>query len=318
MNKNSKIYIAGHLGLVGSALFNVLKSSGYTNLVTRTHKELDLTNQIQVGDFFKKELPEYIFLAAAKVGGIVANKTYKADFIRDNLLIQINVIHNAAIYSAKKLLFLGSSCIYPKFATQPISETELLNGKLESTNEAYAIAKIAGLITCQSYNQQYHTNFITAMPTNLYGNNDNYDLNSSHVLPALIHKFHLAKVTNKKELVLWGTGSPKREFLHSEDLARACLFLMLHYDESEIINVGSGEEISIKELALLVKKIIGFKGEISYDSNFPDGTPRKLIDSKKINQLGWSSKIKLEEGINLAYQDFLKSRWCSSPIENIV
>ena len=305
MNKDSKIYIAGHRGLVGSAILRVLKNNDYTNLLTLTHQELDLTRQKDVELFFEREEPEYVILAAAKVGGIGANDKYSADFIRENLYIETNVISSAAKFNVKKLLFLGSSCIYPKFAKQPISEDELLNGKLESTNIAYALAKIAGIVLCQSYNKQYNKNFITAMPTNLYGPGDNYDLVNSHVLPALIHKIYLAKKNLKKEVVLWGTGTAKREFLYSDELAKACLFLMQNYNDSEIINVGSGEETSINELAHLIKKIIGFDGEIKYDKNYPDGTPRKFIDSTKINKLGWKNSIKLEDGIMKSYKDFL-------------
>ena len=306
MQKESKIYVAGHKGLVGSALMRSLEAGAYQNLITKSHAELDLCRQQDVEDFFAKEQPEYVFLAAAKVGGIGANDSYRADFIRENLLIQTNVISAAAKYEVKKLLFLGSSCIYPKEARQPMREEELLSGKLESTNEAYAIAKIAGIFMCQSYNHQYDTQFISVMPTNLYGPNDNYDLHNSHVLPALIRKLHEAKEENKSEVLLWGSGKAKREFLYSDDLAGACLFLMDHYDEGNVINIGSGEELSIDALARKIKALIGFQGEIHYDSSRPDGTLRKLLDSSKIHKLGWRHQIKLDEGLTLAYQDFLK------------
>ncbi len=302
MNKNSKIYVAGHRGLVGSAIVRGLIKQGYNNLITRTRQELDLLDSVAVADFFQKEKPEYIFLAAAKVGGILANNTYPANFIYENLTIQNNIIHNAYLNKAKKLLFLGSSCIYPKFAKQPIKEEYLLTGELEPTNKPYAIAKIAGIIMCESYNRQYKTNFISVMPTNLYGPGDNFDLKASHVLPALIRKFHEAKINNKKEVEVWGTGSPKREFLHVDDLADACIFLMNNYDDSEIVNIGTGKDISIKELAELIKDIVGFKGKIVWDTSKPDGTPRKLLDVSRLHKLGWKHKISLKEGIKMTYK----------------
>ena len=314
MQKESKIYLAGHRGLLGSALLRKLEAEAYQNILIRSHSELDLCRQQDVEDFFAQEKLEYVFLSAAKVGGIGANDFCRADFIRDNLLIQTNVISAAAKHGVKKLLFLGSSCIYPKKAKQPMREEELLSGKLEPTNEAYAIAKIAGIMLCQSYNRQYNTQFISAMPTNLYGPNDNYDLENSHVLPALIRKFHEAKEEGGNEVLLWGSGRPKREFLYSDDLARACIFLMCSYSDSEIINIGSGEELSIDELAQKVKAVVGFQGEISYDRTKPDGAARKLLDCTKIHGLGWRRQVKLEEGLSLAYQDFLKRNavLCSS------
>ncbi|MEK4870706.1 GDP-L-fucose synthase [Niallia sp. FSL W8-1348] len=307
MNKNSKIYVAGHRGLVGSAIFRKLQSEGYTNLVYRTSKELDLRNPIEVNTFFEEEKIDYVFLAAAKVGGIVANNEYPADFIRDNLMIQTNVIDASYRTNVKKLLFLGSTCIYPKLAPQPLKEEYLLTGELEPTNEPYAIAKIAGIKMCESYNRQYGTKYISAMPTNLYGENDNFDLHSSHVLPALIRKFHEAKVNNSEYVEVWGTGTPKREFLYSDDLADACVFLMNNYEGNEIVNVGVGVDIPIKELANLVKKVIGFKGELKFDTSKPDGTPRKLVDVTKINSLGWKANTSLEEGLNKAYNWFLEN-----------
>lgn len=305
MNKKSKIYIAGHRGLVGSAIKRKLEKEGYNNLVFRTIDELNLLDSGKVSDFFKKEKLEYVFLAAAKVGGILANDDYPADFIYQNLLIQENVIHNAYIHKAKKLLFLGSSCIYPKNCLQPIKEEYLLSGYLEETNRAYAIAKIAGIEMCKSYNKQYGTNFISVMPTNLYGPNDNFDLETSHVIPALIRKFHEAKINNDKAVVIWGSGLPKREFLHVDDLAEACIFLMKNYDDSEIINIGAGKDIAILELSGLIKKIVGFKGNIVCDKDKPDGTPQKLLDVNKIHNLGWRRKISLEEGIKKTYKWFL-------------
>lgn len=302
MNKNSKIFIAGHRGMVGSAIVRKLQIEGYTNLIFRTSKELDLRQQIAVNDFFSEEKPEYVFLAAAKVGGIQANNSYRAEFLYDNLILQTNVIHAAYKYGVKKLLFLGSSCIYPKLAPQPLTEDSLLTGLLEPTNEPYAIAKIAGIKMCESYRDQYGANFISAMPTNLYGPNDNYDLNNSHVLPALLRKFHEAKLNQAPEVVVWGTGSPLREFLHVDDLAEACLFLMQFYNEKGFVNVGSGTDVSIKELALLIKKIVGYNGELTFDTSKPDGTPRKLMDVTKLKNLGWSYKISLEEGIRSVYQ----------------
>lgn len=304
MKKNSKIYIAGHRGLVGSAILSNLQGKGYTNLVYKTSSELDLRDSEQVYDFFENENIEYVFLAAAKVGGIVANNEYPADFIRDNILIQTNVIDASYKHGVKKLLFLGSTCIYPKFAQQPLKEEYLLTGELEPTNEPYAIAKIAGIKMCESYNRQYGTNFISAMPTNLYGPNDNFDLETSHVLPALIRKFHEAKVFHKDRVELWGTGSPKREFLHTRDLSDACVFLMENYSGNEIVNIGLGEDIAIRDLALKIKNIVGYNGEIVYDASKPDGTPRKLVDVTKINNLGWSAKINLDEGLQSTYEWF--------------
>jgi len=292
--------------MVGSAIVRKLTSLGYTNLLTRTSSDLDLRNQQKVADFFEVEKPEYVFLAAAKVGGIVANNTYRADFLYENLAIQNNIIHGSHLNKVKKLMFLGSSCIYPKLAPQPLKESYLLSGYLEQTNEPYAIAKIAGIKMCEAYRAQYGCNFISVMPTNLYGTNDNYDLINSHVLPAMIRKFHEAKEIGASEMTLWGTGSPMREFLHADDLAEACLFLMKNYNESELVNIGTGEDVTIKNLAALVKQIIGFQGEIIWDSSKPDGTPRKLMDVSKLHGLGWHHKIALEEGIKLAYQDFLK------------
>jgi len=305
MNKDSKIFVAGHKGMVGSSIKRKLEKNGFYNLILKTSKELDLTNQESVDLFFKKERPEYVFLAAAKVGGIGANETYPADFAYINLMIECNIIHYSYKYKVKKLLFLGSSCIYPKMAPQPIKEEFLLSGYLESTNEAYAIAKIAGLKMCEYYNKQYHTNFISVMPTNLYGSNDNYDLDNSHVLPAMIRKFHEAKILNKPFVEIWGTGTPYREFLFVDDLADACIFLMENYNEDTTINVGTGEDITILELAEKVKKIVGFKGSIKLDISKPDGTPRKLLDITKIKNLGWNPKIGIDEGINKAYEDFL-------------
>lgn len=307
MEKKSKIYIAGHRGLVGSAIVRNLKENGYSNIVTRTRTELDLLDSQKVSEFFKKEKPEYIFLAAAKVGGIYANDAFPAEFIFENLQVQNNIIHNAYLNKAKKLLFLGSSCIYPRECPQPIKEEYLLTGPLEKTNEAYAVAKIAGIKMCQSYNKQYGTKFISVMPTNLYGINDNFDLESSHVLPALLRKFHDAKLANAKEVIMWGTGSPMREFLFVDDLADACVFLMNNYSEDEIVNIGTGEDITIKDLALTIKDIVGFKGEIINDTTKPDGTPRKLLDVSKLHNLGWKHKTSLKEGIEETYQWFLEN-----------
>jgi GDP-L-fucose synthase len=304
MDKNSKIYIAGHNGLVGSALVRILRENGYQNLVLKNRQELDLTSNSQVKDFFEKEKPEYVFLAAAKVGGIMANKSYPADFIRDNLLIQTNIIDESYRNKVKKLLFLGSSCIYPKNAPQPIKEEYLMTGKLEETNEAYAIAKITGITMCQSYNRQYGTNFISVMPTNLYGINDNFDRESSHVLPAMIRKFEDAKNKREEKMVLWGTGKPEREFLFVDDLADACLFLMNNYNDSSIINIGTGKDLPIKELANLVKDIVGYTGEIVWDTTKPDGTPKKLLDVSKINSLGWKYNVDLKDGIGIVYDWF--------------
>ena len=306
MQKNSKIYVAGHRGLVGSAILRALEKQGFTNLITRTSSEVDLRDYNQTADFFAKEKPEYVFLAAAKVGGIQANNTYRAEFLYDNMMIQNNVIHQAHTNDVKKLLFLGSSCIYPKMAPQPLKEDSLLTGTLEPTNEPYAIAKIAGIKMCDAYRSQYNSNFISAMPTNMYGPNDNYDLNNSHVLPALLRKFHEAKEQNHPEVVVWGTGTPLREFLHSDDLAEACIFLMENYNDFGHVNVGIGEDISIKDLALLIKKIVGYEGNLVWDTSKPDGTPRKLMDVSKINDMGWNAKIGLEEGITKVYQEKFK------------
>jgi GDP-L-fucose synthase len=308
MNNHSKIYIAGHRGMVGSAIHRALTAKGFANIVTRTSSELDLRNQQAVADFFAAEKPEYVFLAAAKVGGIVANNTYRADFIYENLMIESNIIHQAHVQGVKKLLFLGSSCIYPKMAPQPLKEEYLLTGLLEPTNEPYAIAKIAGIKLCEAYHDQYGSNFISVMPTNLYGYGDNYDLNNSHVLPALIRKFHEAKEENKPFVQAWGTGSPKREFLFADDLAAACLSLMESYDGRELVNIGTGEDLSIKELTELVAATTGYQGEIKWDTSKPDGTPRKLMDVSKLHSLGWKHTIELPEGIALAYQDFLKNQ----------
>ena len=308
MENNSKIYVAGHLGLVGSAIVRNLEAQGYTKIVKKELDELDLTNQLATADFFAKEKPDYVFLAAAKVGGIKANEDYQAEFIFQNLQIQNNVIHNAYLSGVKKLLFLGSSCIYPRDCPQPIKEEYFMTGPLEKTNDAYAIAKIAGIRMCRSYNKQYGTKFIAVMPTNLYGPGDNFDLNSSHVLPALLRKFHDAKVNNAKEVVMWGTGTPKREFLHVDDLADAVVFLMNNYAESEIVNIGAGEDLSIRELAEIIKKIIGFEGTIVNDTTKPDGTPRKLMDVSRLHSLGWHHKISLENGIKMTYEWFLKNK----------
>ena len=305
MDKQAKIYIAGHKGMVGSAIYRKLVKEGFTNFVTRSSSELDLRNQQQVSDFFAQEKPDYVFLAAAKVGGIIANNTYRADFLYDNLQIQNNVIHSAYVNEVKKLMFLGSSCIYPKMAPQPLKEEYLLTGLLESTNEPYAIAKIAGIKMCDAYRDQYGCNYISVMPTNLYGLNDNYHPQNSHVLPALIRRFHEAKEQNAAEVIIWGTGSPKREFLFADDLAEACYYLMQNYNEPGLVNIGTGEDLSIKDLALLVKQIIGFTGEIKFDTAKPDGTPRKLMDVTKLTNAGWKYHTTLEQGIALAYQDFL-------------
>jgi GDP-L-fucose synthase len=305
MEKSSKIYVAGHNGMVGSAIARHLRAKGYNNLVERSSKELDLRNQADVSSFFEKEKPEYVFLSAAKVGGILANNIYRADFLYDNLMIEANIIHASFKNQVKKLLFLGSSCIYPKMAPQPLKEEYLLSGFLEQTNEPYAIAKIAGIKLCESYRRQYNCNFISAMPTNLFGPNDNYDLNNSHVIPALIRKFHEAKEREDKEVVIWGTGSPLREFLHVDDLAEACIFLMHNYNDELFVNVGSGEEVTIKDLALLVKEVTGFKGDITHDITKPDGTPRKLMDVSRVQNMGWKHKIHIKQGLENAYADFL-------------
>ncbi|MCD4692475.1 MAG: GDP-L-fucose synthase [Calditrichales bacterium] len=306
MEKHNKIYIAGNAGMVGSAIVRKLKNEGFNNLVFRSIDELDLTDQTATRKFFEKEKPEYVFLAAAKVGGILANNTYRAQFIYENLQIQNNIIHSSYLTGVKKLLFLGSSCIYPKHAPQPMKEEYLLTGELEPTNEPYAIAKIAGIKMCQSYNLQYSTNYISVMPTNLYGPNDNFNLETSHVLPALIRKFHEAKVENKPFVEIWGSGMPKREFIHVDDLAGACFYLMQDYNENEIVNIGMGEDISIKDLALLIKSVIGYDGELKFDSSKPDGTPRKLLDVSKLNSVGWKYSIPLKDGINNTYNWFLR------------
>jgi GDP-L-fucose synthase len=306
MEKNAKIYVAGIYGMVGSAIARVLKSKGFTNVIGHSSEELNLIRQADVEHFFKTEKPDYVFITAAKVGGIYANSTYPADFIYNNLQIQSNLIHSSYVYRVKKLLFLGSSCIYPKFAEQPIKEDYLLSGKLEPTNEAYAIAKIAGVKMCEFYNKQYHTNFISAMPTNLYGIGDNYNAMNAHVIPALVRRIHEAKSNNAKEVVIWGTGKPQREFLYVDDLADACIFLMNEYLSDETINVGSGMEVSILELATLIKKTVGYTGELIFDSTKPDGTPRKLLDTTRLQSLGWKAKIFLEEGLKASYLDFEK------------
>ena len=307
MNKSDKIFVAGHRGMVGSAIVRKLKMDGYNNILVRISKELDLRNQLHVEDFFQSEKPDYVFLAAAKVGGILANNTYKASFMYDNLSIQNNVIHAAYKNHVKKLLFLGSSCIYPKFADQPISEESLLTSELEPTNEPYAIAKIAGLKMCQFYREQYNCNFISLMPTNLYGPNDNFDLKNSHVLPALLRKFHEAKINKNSSVMLWGTGNPLREFLHVNDLAKACIHFMLSYNEKSPVNIGTGKDISIHDLATEIKKIVGFEGEIIWDKNKPDGTPRKLLDVTKAKQNGWGSSITLLDGIRMTYDWYVQN-----------
>ena len=309
MEKSSKIYIAGHRGMVGSSILRALKANGCSNFLLKTSNELDLRNQQDVANFFAFEKPEYVFLAAAKVGGIVANITYRADFIYDNLMIQTNVIHHSYLNGVKKLLFLGSSCIYPKLSSQPLKEEYLLTGLLESTNEPYAIAKIAGIKMCDAYREQYDCNFISVMPTNLYGPNDNYDLNNSHVLPALLRKFITAKRNGESSVTIWGTGTPRREFLHADDLASACLFLMENYNESGLVNIGVGEDISILDLSRLVKRIVGFEGDILTDTTKPDGTPQKLMDVSKLTDLGWRSNITLEEGIRKVYNDVKEKNW---------
>jgi GDP-L-fucose synthase len=306
MEKQGKIYIAGHRGMVGSAIKRKLEREGFTNLVLKSSSELDLRDQQKVTDFFAKEKPDYVFLAAAKVGGIVANNTYRADFLFDNLQIQNNVIHSSYLNGVKKLMFLGSSCIYPKLAPQPLKEDYLLTGLLEPTNEPYAIAKIAGIKMCDAYRAQYGCNFIAVMPTNLYGLNDNYHPQNSHVLPALIRRFYEAKKDNKPSVTIWGTGTPKREFLFADDLAEACFYLMQNYNQEGLINIGTGEDISIKDLAYMIKRIIGFEGEILFDTSKPDGTPRKLMDVSKLHEQGWKHKIELEEGIKLSYMNFLE------------
>ncbi len=303
MEKNSRIFIAGHRGMVGSAIHRLLLAEGFTNLILRTSSELDLRNQQAVSDFFETEKPEYVFLAAAKVGGIQANNIYRADFLFDNLAIQNNIIHSSWRTGVKKLLFLGSSCIYPKMAPQPLKEEYLLSGLLEPTNEPYAIAKIAGIKLCESFRRQYGCNFISAMPTNLYGPNDNYDLNNSHVLPALLRKMHEAKQKNSPSVSIWGTGSPMREFLHVDDLAKACLFLMLNYSEELFVNVGFGSDVSIKALAELIKEVVGFEGVLEFDHSKPDGTPKKLMDSSRLLSYGWKPEIDLRQGISSVYAE---------------
>ncbi len=307
MNKSDRIYVAGHRGMVGSAIVRKLEREGYQNIIVKTSVELDLRDQSKVEEFFTKENPAYVFLAAAKVGGIHANNSYRGEFIYDNMMIQNNVIHHAYKSGVKKLLFLGSSCIYPKLAPQPLNESSLLSDFLEPTNEPYAIAKIAGIKMCEAYRHQYGCDFISAMPTNLYGPNDNYDLNNSHVLPALLRKFHEAKVNEDNQVVVWGTGSPKREFLHVADLADACFFLMENYSGSDFVNVGSGKDLSIKELALMIKEIVGFEGSVVFDTSKPDGTPRKLMDVGRINGLGWKYKIELEDGIRSVYNELIEA-----------
>jgi GDP-L-fucose synthase len=309
MDLKDKIYVAGHRGMVGSAILRQLKAEGYTNFVLKTSSELDLKNQQAVADFFEEEKPDYVFLAAAKVGGIIANNTYKGDFIYENLMIQNNVIHQAYINNVKKLMFLGSSCIYPKMAPQPLKEEYMLTGELEPTNEPYAIAKIAGIKMCDAYRDQFGCNFISVMPTNLYGPNDNYDLKNSHVLPAMLRKFITAKRNNDSSVTIWGTGSPKREFLHADDLAEACLFLMKNYNDNGLVNIGIGDDISILDLAILVKDVVGYEGDILTDTTKPDGTPRKLMDVSKLNSLGWKAKITLEQGIRKVYEEIKDTTW---------
>ena len=306
MNLDSRIFVAGHNGMVGSAIVRKLEQLGYTNIITMQRSKLNLLDQSEVDNFFRKIGPEYVFLAAAKVGGIKANRDMKADFIYENLMIQTNIIKSSYVYDVKKLIFLGSSCIYPKFCEQPIKEEYLMTGELESTNDAYAVAKIAGIKMCQSYNEQYGTNFISAMPTNLYGPNDNYDLNNSHVLPAMIRKFHEAKVEGKDSVEIWGTGTPKREFLYVDDLADACVFLMNNYSGSEIVNIGTGQDVTIAELAVGISKVVGYEGGIHFNTNMPDGTPRKLLDVSKLEEIGWKYSTSLKEGIEKTYKDYVK------------
>ena len=307
MNKDSKIFIAGHRGMVGSAIHRKLLSEGFTNIMVRTSSELDLRVQEPVNEFFETEQIDYVFLAAAKVGGIMANNTYRADFLYENLMIQSNVIHSAYATGVKKLMFLGSSCIYPKLAPQPMKEEYLLTGLLESTNEPYAIAKIAGIKMCDAYRAQYGCNFISVMPSNLYGPNDNYDLQNAHVLPTLIRKFHEAKQNGDPAVTIWGTGTPKREFLHADDLASACFFLMENYNEEGLVNIGTGEDVTITELAMLIKEVVGYEGSLVYDHTKPDGTPRKLMDVSKLTQLGWKYSIELKDGLKRVYGDYKNS-----------
>ena len=304
MNKEAKIFIAGHRGMVGSAIHRKLSSLGYLNIVTRSSAELDLRIQERVNEFFEAERPEYVFLAAAKVGGILANNTFRADFIYENIMIQSNIIHSSYATGVKKLMFLGSSCIYPKLAPQPLKEDYLLTGLLEPTNEPYAIAKIAGIKMCDAYRSQYGCDFISVMPTNLYGPNDNYDLQNAHVLPSLVRKFHEAKINNSPEVSIWGTGLPKREFLHADDLADACVFLMNTYSDEGLVNIGTGEDISISDLALMIKEVVGYDGVIVYDASKPDGTPRKLMDVSKLSKLGWNYTIPLKKGLEMVYQEY--------------
>jgi GDP-L-fucose synthase len=306
MNKQDKIFVAGHRGMVGSAIVRKLMAEGYENIITKTSSELDLMNQSNVMQFFAEEKPQFVFLAAAKVGGIYANNTFRAEFLYNNLMIEANVIHAAHVHGTEKLLFLGSSCIYPKLAPQPLTEDSLLTGELEPTNEPYAIAKIAGIKLCESYRDQYGSNFISAMPTNLYGPNDNYDLQNSHVLPALIRKFHEGKINGLPEVEVWGTGSPLREFLHVDDLADACYFLMLNYSEKEFVNVGTGTDLSIKSLAEMVKDIVGYQGQLVWNTSKPDGTPRKLMNVSKLESLGWKHQIDLKKGIEMVYSEFVE------------
>jgi GDP-L-fucose synthase len=307
LEKESKVYVAGHRGMVGSAIVRKLKMEGFSNLVLKTSSELDLRNQLQVSSFFKQEKPDYVFLAAAKVGGIIANNTYRADFLYENLAIQNNVIHDSYLNGVKKLMFLGSSCIYPKLAPQPMKEECLLTGLLEPTNEPYAIAKIAGIKMCEAYRDQYGCNFISVMPTNLYGYNDNYHPENSHVLPALIRRLHEAKINNAAEVTIWGSGTPRREFLFADDLAEACFFLMNNYNEKELINIGTGQDLTIHELALLIKSVVGFEGKLVFDTSKPDGTPRKLLDVSKLHNLGWSHNTSLDAGLKLTYINFLNN-----------
>ncbi len=315
MQTDAKIFVAGHRGLVGGAILRRLKTAGFSNLLCRSHRQLDLRDQAAVARFFRREQPEYVFLAAARVGGIRANSTYPAQFIYDNLMIESNIIHQSYLHGVKKLLFLGSSCIYPKFAPQPMKEEYLLDGKLEPTNEPYAVAKIAGIKMCQAYNRQFGTCFISAMPTNLYGPGDNFDLLDSHVIPALMRRFHLARVAETPEVTVWGTGAPRREFLHVDDLADACLFLMEHYQENDFINVGVGEDLTIREMAELIAGVTGFKGRITFNPDQPDGTPRKLLDVSRLMALGWQTRIPLKEGLRSTYRWFCRSRWARQVAE---
>ena len=312
MKINSRIYVAGHRGLVGSAIYRLLKKRGFENLITRTHSELELMDAVAVQNFFEETKPEFVFLAAAKVGGIHANSTYPADFMRENLVVQTNVIHESWRNGVEKLMFLGSSCIYPKLCPQPISEESLLTGELEPTNEAYALAKIAGIKTCQSYNQQYGTTFISAMPTNLYGINDNFHPENSHVLPALIRRFHEAKLADSESISIWGTGNPRREFLHSDDLADAVLFLMENYNDSEIVNIGCGEDQTIRVLAETIREVVGYSGSLEFDSSRPDGTPQKMLDISKIRVLGWTPEIPLKNGLEQVYQWYIEHKFSST------